>query len=651
MLKPFVVNRHGRLVFPSNFYPELDFTVFDTVDQFQAVIKRDFESKAPSGVAILERIEANGYTNRYELLRDMALRLLWVNRYSITMFVKRPTRWRDVPRNRDDMFLPVVTPWPGADTKIAGVEVAYRKLPPAWNAATEDALFTAMFDIYRHRRHRAAELPVVMPTMQEVLANPANVTVSLPTHDPDYPVYTRQEILDAKDDVPELEALKRWQMVIHNQHPWERSQSRLTPVGELDGDDFVILFQPRNSEVVDFIRRVRAGSKPRRSLSPLSPETRKPVRPYPPLQVKKAFRVMPRIESLATVSGEHACTNDDLIRNTAYNWSPMSAAEIAEKTGIEARRYTARDLDEIALEAALGALAKSGRKPEEIGAVLFASCTIDRLIPSIACWLSGQLGIFQTHASCDIVAACAGMPYGLSEAVRLLQEVERPVLVVFAEKFSDKIGSVRTSRMIFGDGAAAMVIAPAPAGAEPDIEVLQTYASGPVSEVNAILWPNPEFDNDITVWGPEVKNLVNRYLRQMIDELVALPGPDGQARLLDAVDLVVPHQANKMMVIQSAGRVGIKPDKLYFNIERVGNASSASIALAIADAVREGVIGRKMRIFAPGFGAGAVGGYSVLQIDPAIVASASAFAAPQGTQAPAREPGSSSEDVRKAFGE
>ena len=78
--------------------------------------------------------------------------------------------------------------------------------------------------------------------------------------------------------------------------------------------------------------------------------------------------------------------------------------------------------------------------------------------------------------------------------------------MVCAEKFSDKIGSVRPSRMIFGDGAAALVIgARRPEGEQTDIEVLQTYASGPVSEVNSIIWPNPEFDNNITVYGPEVK--------------------------------------------------------------------------------------------------------------------------------------------------
>ena len=136
-----------------------------------------------------------------------------------------------------------------------------------------------------------------------------------------------------------------------------------------------------------------------------------------------------------------------------------------------------------------------------------------RLIPSLATWLSGQLGILQTHCSADIVAACAGFPYGLAEAVRLLQEVERPVLLVCVEKFSDKIGSVRTSRMIFGDGGGRdRRRARRPTARRATSRSMQTYASGPVSQVNSIIWPNPEFDNDITVYGPEVKALVGRYL-------------------------------------------------------------------------------------------------------------------------------------------
>ena len=249
------------------------------------------------------------------------------------------------------------------------------------------------------------------------------------------------------------------------------------------------------------------------------------------MRVREAFAVQPRFEALAIVRGEHVCTNADVIRNASFSWSPMSADEIAAKTGIEQRRYTSREPEQLALHAARAALAKSGRSPAEIGAILVSTCTSNRQIPSIACWLSGELGLRQTHASVDMVAACAGLPYGMSEAVRQLQEVRRPVLLVCVEKFSDKIGAVRTSRMIFGDGAAAMVIAPAADGQTGDVEVLQTYASGPHSEVNSIIWPNSEFDGDITVYGPEVKALVQRYLMQMLGELGAAAGPGRRGRV------------------------------------------------------------------------------------------------------------------------
>ncbi|MGH7262467.1 MAG: 3-oxoacyl-ACP synthase III family protein [Candidatus Rokuibacteriota bacterium] len=618
-MKPFVVNRYGRMVFPSNFIPELDFSVFETLDQFAAVIKRDFEEKAPTETDIVARVEARHYKGRYELLRDLALNLFWVNRYAMTMYEKRPTRWRDVPRRRDDVFLPVFKAWEGAELTTV-IEEGYRALPPTWDEGTEDKISRILLDVFRHKKGAGAELPAIKPTVPEILADPKNLTYHLLTYDPDYPGYSHDDIIECMHGVPELEALMRQAMVLNNQYRWDRTKTRLTEVGRLHDDDFAVVFHPRNDDVLQFIRRVKAGRRVRHP-RPMPAESRKPVVPYPPVKVRERFSVMPRLEALAVYKGEIACTNDDLIRNAAYCWSHMTAEEILEKTGISERLYTELDLDHIALLATQAAMEKSGRRPEEIGAVLFCSCTSAKMMPSLATWLSGQMGIFQTHASCDIVAACAGLPYGLSEAVRLLQEVERPVLLVCGEKFSDKIGTVRTSRMIFGDGAAALVIGPAPAGAAPEIEVLQTYASGPMSEVDSIIWPNPEFDNNITVYGPEVRNLVRRYITQMIGELRALPHPDGgPGSLLDAIDLVVPHQANKTMVVSLAQAAGIAPERLYFNIERVGNTSSASIPIALYDAVQEGVITSPMRIFAPGFGAGAVGGYAVMRFDPAIVA-------------------------------
>jgi 3-oxoacyl-[acyl-carrier-protein] synthase III len=328
---------------------------------------------------------------------------------------------------------------------------------------------------------------------------------------------------------------------------------------------------------------------------------------------------MPRLECLVAVHGDQVCTNEDVVRNSAYNWSPMSADEIRDKTGVEERRYTSLSLEELALQAAEAALRKAGRGPEEIGGVLVCTCTSSRLIPSLATYLCGQLGIYQTHAAYDL------------------------------------IGNVRPSRMLFADGAAALVVGPAPEGADPDVEYLQTYASGPASEVNSIIWPNPEFDNNITVFGPQVKALAGRYLAQMIEEIGALPDPAGRASsLLDGIDLIVPHQANKTMVLQLAERAGLGAERLYFNIERVGNASSASIPLAIHDAVRDGVISEPVRVFAPGFGAGAVAGYAVLRVDPAVVevgdASAPDAVARQAVSAEATEPEPASEAVREAFG-
>src|SRR5450759_1881504 len=183
---------------------------------------------------------------------------------------------------------------------------------------------------------------------------------------------------------------------------------------------------------------------------------------------------------------------------------------------------------------------------------------------------------------------------------------------------------------------------------------MQTYGSGPASQVNSIIWPNPAFDNNITVYGPEVKKLAGRYIEQMIGELQVLPDPDGvKASLLESIDLVVPHQANKTMVIDLALKAGLTEDSLYFNVETVGNASSASIGLAIHDAVRDGVINEPTRVFAPGFGAGAVAGYCVMRIDPTVVA-ISTDVLPAGHKRPSspmQQPRSTSpDDTELAFG-
>jgi len=651
-MQPFVINRHDRIVFPSNFVPQLDLSVMQSLEQLDSVIRRDFEVKAPSGTDILARVEGGAYSTRYDLMRDLALNLFWTNRFAMTLYEKRPTRWADVPRTRTDVFMPKVTPWKDGDRKVAAVLGAYEALPPTWNRDVEDRIFGTLFDVFGHRKHDATDLTAIKPTVSEILADPTNLTFRLPSYDPDFPVFDYSDIIDVAEDSPELEALSRWSMVLHNQYPWERSQAELVEVGQLRDDDYVVMLYPRDQEVRHFLRRLKTGVVP--APASKAPEAVEPVRPYEAVAVRSQFTVMPRIEAMAAVHGDVVVTNEDVIRNSAYNWSPMAADEILQKTGIESRRYSTRTLEEMSLEAAKAALAHSGRGPEEIGAVLVSTCTSTRIIPSVATWISGELGIQQTKASCDIIAACAGMAYAVSDAIRILQEVQRPILVVCVEKFSDKIGNVRPSRMIFGDGAAAFVIGVAPEGDAPDIEYMNTFASGPASQVNSIIWPNPDFDNNITVFGPEVKALAGRYLAQMIAELGVLPDPDGvKASLLESIDLIIPHQANKTMVIDLALKAGLTEDSLYFNVESVGNASSASIPLAIHDAVRDGIIKEPTRIFAPGFGAGAVAGYLVMNIDPTVVAISTDVPAGSGESASAGGkpvPVPSPDDTQLAFG-
>ena len=156
------------------------------------------------------------------------------------------------------------------------------------------------------------------------------------------------------------------------------------------------------------------------------------------------------------------------------------------------------------------------------------------------------------------------------------------------------------------------------------------------------------------MYGPEVKSLVGRYLAQMLDELGAQADPDQPGRtLLESIELIIPHQANKTMILNLADKAGLSADHLYFNVERMGNVSAASIPIAVHDAVRDGVITRPTRVFAPGFGAGAVGGYAVMRVDPAIVADEVVLdVLPDAGRAgmAGQRAGSTTDDIRAAFG-
>src|SRR3984957_15274243 len=304
LLKPFVINSHGRIVFPGNFFPELDFSVFKTLKQFAAVIRRDFGEKAPTDVEIAAGLQAGEYKSRYDLCRDLVLNRFWVNRYTFTMYEKRPTRWGDLPRLRDDVFLPVYKPRASGALATA-IEVGYRALPPSWDEELEDRSFSILLNVFRNRLSSGGELRPIRFTVSEALADPGNRTRQLIAYDPDYLRYTFADVIDCLPPVPELEALMRQCMILHNQYPWDPSTSTQTEIGKLKDDDYVVAFHPWSQDVLRFIQRVKKDEnwgpriRPYRTKRPDTLALSEPIKPYPPVEVSKRFAILPRLEAIA----------------------------------------------------------------------------------------------------------------------------------------------------------------------------------------------------------------------------------------------------------------------------------------------------------------------------------------------------------------
>ena len=314
-MKPFRLNKNGRLVFPSSIFVELDFSIINDLDHLQAIIRRDFEVKAPTGTEIAERAASGSYATRYDLLRDIGLHLFWANRFALAMYDKRPTRWRDVPKNRDDVFVPLLRPWEDREAKSASVLEAYGQLAAKWDGAAEDDLFRMLFDSFSNKLYLAAELPPIKATIAEALATADAKTTTLGDFNPDHPQYSVNDILDVAEEQPELEALRRWAMVLHNQHPWDRNRAKLKSFAEMEDDDVVVLFYPKNRHVLDFIDRVKSGTTSAKQAPKPTPAV-EPVRPLPPVVIGDDAPIQPKIEALAIRKGEVICSNEDVVRNS-----------------------------------------------------------------------------------------------------------------------------------------------------------------------------------------------------------------------------------------------------------------------------------------------------------------------------------------------
>ncbi|MFB1050076.1 beta-ketoacyl-ACP synthase III [Paraliobacillus sp. JSM ZJ581] len=286
---------------------------------------------------------------------------------------------------------------------------------------------------------------------------------------------------------------------------------------------------------------------------------------------------------------ERILTNQDLekIVDTNDEW-------IRTRTGIEERRIADDDVDtaDMAYQASKQAIENAEIKPEEIDLILVATVTPDKSFPTVSCMLQERLGATKA-AAMDISAACAGFMYGVITAKQFIDTgVYKHVLVVGAEKLS-KITDWkdRNTCVLFGDGAGAAVIGKV--SGDRGIKSFELGADGAGGKYLQ------QKDNYIQMNGREVFKFA---VRQMPESSLNVVKQAGLSK--EDVDYLVPHQANIRIMEAARNKLDIPVDKMATSVKKYGNTSSASIPIALAEAVESGDVKDDDFVVLVGFGGG-----------------------------------------------
>jgi 3-oxoacyl-[acyl-carrier-protein] synthase-3 len=292
---------------------------------------------------------------------------------------------------------------------------------------------------------------------------------------------------------------------------------------------------------------------------------------------------------------------------------------IWDRTGIRERRVAQPDETNacMAKAAAERALQASAVTPLDLDTIVVATCTPDRLLPSQACDLQALLGATNA-AAFDVAAACTGFMYGLNVAEGLVAaEQARTVLVVASEKLTSIMDwTDRATAVLFGDGAGATVMRPSTNGRG----ILSTYmkSDGTLAELlyrpggGAAHPPDERMLKDrsqyIRMAGREVFKAAVLTMSDACDTALARAGLAAAD-----LDLLIPHQANIRIIEATAKHAGLPMDKVFVNVDRYGNTSAASVAIALDEAVRTGRLTPGMKVMFVAFGAGFTWASMVLQ--------------------------------------
>ena len=313
------------------------------------------------------------------------------------------------------------------------------------------------------------------------------------------------------------------------------------------------------------------------------------------------------ITGLGVYVPERVVTNDDLAQyvDTSDEW-------IVERTGIHERRMATDDqaLTDIAMPAARDALADAGVEASEIDLLICATVTPDMMFPTSSALMADAL-VMPHAAAYDLLAGCTGFMYAVAQAYGMLAAgLSRRALVVGGDVLSKILDwDDRSTLVLFGDGAGAVVMEPVSRGGFLGFELgadggggvhLQYPGSG------SRLFENPE--SMLKMNGREVFKFATRVMVSSAEAVLAECG-----KTIEDVDVYVPHQANKRIIDYAVGKLGVAQERTVVNVDRYGNTSSGSIPLALADARADGRLCDGALVLMTGMGAGLTWGSALLE--------------------------------------
>jgi 3-oxoacyl-[acyl-carrier-protein] synthase-3 len=326
------------------------------------------------------------------------------------------------------------------------------------------------------------------------------------------------------------------------------------------------------------------------------------------VSVRTATRTRARLSALGAYAPDRVVTNAEI-----ETWVDTSDEWIRTRTGIRERRWAeAGELaSDLAVRAARRILDDAAVDPAEIDMVIVPTATPDHAFPSTAALVAHRIGA-RDAAAYDLSAACSGFVYGLAQAAGLVEGgIARTVLVVGAEVLSRITDPTdRGTCILFADGAGgALVTAGDP---EATTGFLGWDIGADAAGAADLAVPR---GGCITMNGPEVFRFATRVMVESTERLLDAVGVG-----MDAIDLVVAHQANSRILDHAAERLGIPSDRLFTNIDRYGNTSSASVPLALAEARDTRRLGPGDLLLLVAFGGGLTWASTIVRYEPAEAA-------------------------------